>query len=105
MARTYRSKSVGPALGQRDKRRARRRDVIYPVMIESLAGDCSIPCLIQDISETGARLALRDVADIPDEFLLRLAENRAPNRHCKVVWQDELSVGVSFIEEMTPEIG
>ena len=105
MARTNRSKSTRPALGQRDKRRARRRDVIYPVMIESLTGDCNIPCLIQDISETGARLALRDLAEIPEEFLLRLAENRTPSRHCKLVWRDDLSVGVHFIEEVTPEIG
>jgi hypothetical protein len=101
MTATIRSKRPKQALGQKDKRRARRRDVAYPVAIESLVDGTSTPCVIQDVSETGAKLGLSDLADIPDEFILRLAENRAASRHCRIVWQAGHSLGVRFVEEET----
>jgi hypothetical protein len=101
MTVTFRSRRPGQALGQKDKRRARRRDVAYPVAIESLVDGTSTPCVIQDISETGAKLGLKDLADIPDEFILRLAENRAANRHCRIVWKADRSLGVRFVEDET----
>lgn len=95
----FRSSRTGPALGQKDKRRAHRRDVVYPVAIENPADGSSVPCVIQDISETGAKLGLKDLVAIPDEFLLRLSGNRQATRHCRVVWRDEQAVGVRFVED------
>jgi hypothetical protein len=101
MTVTIRSRRPGQALGQKDKRRARRRDVAYPVAIESLMDGASTPCVIQDISETGAKLGLSDLADIPAEIILRLAETRPVSRHCRTVWRSGQSLGVCFVEDET----
>jgi hypothetical protein len=102
MAQTKRSRRGGPAPGEKDKRRSRRRDVSYPVAIENIVDGSAIPCVIQDISETGAKLGLRDLVDVPDEFILRLAENRPASRHCHTVWRAGHSLGVRFVEEDVP---
>lgn len=101
MAISFRSRKTGPAPGERDKRRAKRRDMHYPVSIESLTDGTITACVIQDISETGARLGLKDAVEVPDEFILRLAGQRAASRHCMVVWRETDSIGVRFVEEET----
>jgi hypothetical protein len=99
MTISIRSRRTGPALGQKDKRRARRQDVVYPVAIENPADGSSIPCVIQDISETGAKLGLKDTAAIPDEFLLHLSGNRQARRRCLLIWRGDHAIGVRFVEQ------
>ncbi len=99
MVISIRPRRTGPAPGQKDKRRARRQDVVYPVAIENPANGSSVPCVIEDISETGAKLGLKDMASIPDEFVLRLSGNRQASRHCRIVWRGEYAIGVRFVEE------
>lgn len=94
-----RSSRTGPAPGHKDRRRAYRRDIAYPVAIENPADGIRVPCVIQDVSETGAKLGLKDLAAVPDEFLLRLSGNRQATRHCLVVWRVGQVVGVRFVEE------
>ncbi len=87
-----------------DRRSGRRQDLRYAARIESLADGAEFPCTLIDISQTGARLATRDVSAIPDEFLLRLALGRQALRHCAVVWRDGSSLGVRFIVTTEPDI-
>lgn len=93
------SRRSWPAPGKKDKRRSRRQDVVYPVAIENPADGTSRSCVIQDISETGAKLGLKDAAGAPDEFVLRLSGNRNASRHCRIVWRDEHAIGVRFVEQ------
>jgi hypothetical protein len=87
-----------------DRRSGRRQDLRYAARIESLVDGAEFPCTLIDISQTGARLAMRDPAAAPDEFLLRLALGRQALRHCAVVWRDGSSLGVRFIVAAEPEI-
>lgn len=91
-------KSSRPAPGERDKRAAQRRAISYPVAIETLDDGGHHPCMILDISETGARLSLFKAMEPPDEFLLRLAGHRVATRLCRVVWRDATAIGVRFVK-------
>ena len=52
-------------------------------------------CSVADVSETGAKLMLKDPASIPDEFLLRLRPDL--RKWCRVVWRGADHVGIEFI--------
>ena len=53
------------------------------------------PCVIRDISSTGAALEFSDLIRIPDEFTLLMPEERL-NPSCRVVWRSQYRVGVTF---------
>ena len=52
-------------------------------------------CSVADVSETGAKLLVKDPASIPDEFLLRLRPDL--RKWCRVVWRGAEQVGIEFI--------
>ena len=54
-----------------------------------------MPCVIADISASGARLSVDSVRDVPDEFILSL--NVHLMRKCKVMWRKRTQVGVRFV--------
>jgi hypothetical protein len=57
-----------------------------------------VTCVIWDISEGGARLAIaRPSADLPRHFTLNLYKDGSVQWTCEVVWIDARFVGVKFI--------
>jgi hypothetical protein len=59
-----------------------------------------VNCVIWDISEGGARLAIAlPMADIPRRFALTLLADGSVQKGCEVVWTDSRFVGVKFIEQ------
>jgi PilZ domain len=61
------------------------------------AGEPPVTCVIWDISEGGARLAIaRPMASLPQHFTLHLFKNGSVRRDCEVVWTDSRFVGVRF---------
>jgi hypothetical protein len=60
----------------------------------------SVDCVIWDISEGGARLAVAlPLADLPHQFTLKLFKDGSVQRNCQVVWMDKRFVGVKFTEQ------
>ncbi|HEV3373725.1 MAG TPA: PilZ domain-containing protein [Xanthobacteraceae bacterium] len=56
-----------------------------------------VTCVIWDISEGGARLAVaHPLATLPHHFTLNLSKDESARRHCEVVWTDRRFVGVKF---------
>ena len=53
------------------------------------------PCVIRDISSTGAALEFSYLIRIPDEFTLIMPEDRL-TLSCRVVWRSQYRVGVRF---------
>jgi hypothetical protein len=53
---------------------------------------------VREVSETGARLELREDVELPKDFMLALAD-KAP-RACKTVWQLSIVAGVRFDDEL-----
>jgi hypothetical protein len=77
-------------------RRKARRQFNYNARILT-GGSRPLPCLIADISASGARLLLDGEEDIPDRFVLLLTPAGGARRHCRVVWRRELTIGVEFL--------
>jgi hypothetical protein len=81
----------------RESRKAPRLNVAYPVWLQYGDDVVLIPCKMKDISPTGARLALPNNEDIPDEFVLKLSESGPAHRKCRVAWRSKSYMGVYFI--------
>jgi hypothetical protein len=58
-------------------------------------GGDKYPCVVRDISSTGAALDFSDLIRIPDEFTLIIPADRL-KLSCRVVWRSEYRVGVRF---------
>lgn len=52
-------------------------------------------CIVQDISETGARIKVDDVVRAPAKFQL-IVESEDLRIDCIVVWRSETEIGVIF---------
>lgn len=53
-------------------------------------------CVVADISETGARLKLKNPSDLPNSFTLLLNGRTGLHRLCHAVWRNENHIGVHF---------
>lgn len=78
-----------------DKRKSTRKPLRYSAWI-ALDDERRANCLLSDISDLGARLDVEDSANIPDQFVLLLAQHNAPKRYCTVVWREPNQIGVRF---------
>jgi hypothetical protein len=56
----------------------------------------SVDCIIRNMSEAGAQLAVEGSAAIPDEFTL-LIKPELIKRSCRVIWRKAGKIGVQFI--------
>jgi hypothetical protein len=80
-----------------DQRKGSRRPARRAAEVIFGAHEPAVRCVIWDISDGGARLALaRPLADLPPTFTLVLSKDIA-RRNCQVVWTDTRYVGVRFI--------
>ncbi len=82
-----------------DKRRSQRQALKYPAKIDIGSG-MQVPCLLSDVSASGARLTLQSPGDIPEQFALLLAAEHGVQRECKVMWREENQLGVEFIKPL-----
>ena len=60
------------------------------------------PCLISDVSQTGARIDVGNPNDLPDEFMLFMTRNASMRRKCQVMWRDGTRIGVHFDRPRPP---
>jgi len=75
------------------ERRAHRRRTFIGAKI-LLNGVSVLDCLVKDLSDGGARLAVDGALTIPAAFDLLLSDGRV--FHCNVKWRQVTSLGVSF---------
>jgi hypothetical protein len=54
-----------------------------------------LPCSVLDLSSKGARLETREPVDVHRRFNL-LFDGNGDSHHCRVVWQNENQIGVTF---------
>jgi hypothetical protein len=78
-----------------DKRRSPRRPIRYTAWV-ALPEKSLIGCVLNDVSDHGARLDVENSADLPDHFVLLLSNRGTPKRNCKVVWRGDNQLGVEF---------
>ena len=80
-------------LGRRDLRKAPRHELHFPAHLKVDDQSPIQPCMIHDISETGARLTIGSRNNLPDNFTLVFTRN------CQVVRrvQDDNQIAVEFL--------
>jgi hypothetical protein len=85
-----------------EKRRGKRQSLLHRAEIARLEdGQHLAPCIVLDISESGARLGVKTPpASLPKEFVLVLSRVGNVLRRCAVVRSNERELGVKFV---TPE--
>jgi hypothetical protein len=79
----------------KEKRIAKRQPLRYGAWI-ALGPEKLRPCLVSDISQSGARLDVGSSNDAPDVFVLMLSKNGAARRFCAVMWRRGTEMGVKF---------
>ncbi|UJQ95330.1 PilZ domain-containing protein [Mariluticola halotolerans] len=78
---------------QRDKRLSPRRTAAIPAVITHGRG--AAKCIIRNVSETGAKIEVLSVGQIPNTF--RLVASGHEQHQCRVVWRTLRELGVAFI--------
>jgi hypothetical protein len=58
-------------------------------------GSHAIPCVVRDLSTTGAAIQIEDQAGIPEQFILFVREDGL-RLSCRVVWRRGYRIGVTF---------
>jgi hypothetical protein len=85
-----------------NRRRSVRRAIGYGATIVAPDGAWTRKCRVVDISQSGAKLALEQSGELPQDFVLMLSERGGPNRRCHVVWVTNEQVGVEFERPKKP---
>jgi hypothetical protein len=80
-------------------RKHERKPISYPGWIDLGVGDDPIPCYIENVSQTGAKLAVEHVASIPEQFRLRFSLTSQTSRPCIVRRRLPDGVGVQFLKQ------
>jgi hypothetical protein len=86
-----------------DSRKNTRRDVRNGARLVSADGSALGPCMMADLSATGARLQVDAPDALPDEFFLLLSHTGQLRRKCSVAWRTENAIGVKFMPGPPPK--
>lgn len=78
-----------------NRRKFKRQQIRYAAWI-ALKPDGLHTCILADISDTGARIEVANSDNVPDHFMLWLANNGSTRRACSVVWREPQQIGVKF---------
>ncbi len=81
-----------------ENRRSRRQRVLISGYISFEGHFASIPCMIRNLSETGALILLNHPGPVPQQFTLYL-ELQGYRVECERAWMKGLKVGAHFIGE------
>ena len=80
-----------------NKKREVRKSVHQPGWISFEGGFAARPCVVQDMSSTGAKIVIEDPNSLPGKLRLALSRDARTGRSCEVVWRRGKSVGVKFV--------
>ena len=76
--------------------RAKREPVFRPGKLY-LTKTHHVRCVIRNVSETGAYVHMESLEPLPEIVVLRF-EQIGTVKKCKVVWQNEIEVGLEFVK-------
>ncbi|MDO8401788.1 MAG: PilZ domain-containing protein [Bradyrhizobium sp.] len=79
------------------KKREVRKSVHQPGWITLEGGFAARPCVVQDLSSTGAKVTVDDPNALPGKLRLAFSRDARTGRSCEVVWRRGKTVGVKFV--------
>ena len=84
------------ALGLSKKREA-RKSLRQPGWITLEGGFAARPCVVEDLSTSGAKVSVEDNNTLPAKLKLSFSRDTRNGRPCEVVWRRGRTVGVKFV--------
>ncbi|MDB5580727.1 MAG: pilus assembly protein PilZ [Bradyrhizobium sp.] len=79
------------------KKREVRKSVHQPGWITLEGGFAARPCVVQDLSSTGAKVTVDDPNVLPGRLRLAFSRDARTGRRCEVVWRRGKTFGVKFV--------
>jgi hypothetical protein len=79
------------------RKREQRKSLRQPGWITLDGGFAARPCVVQDISATGAKVTIDDPNVLPARLRLAFTRDARTGRNCEVVWRRGKSVGIRFV--------
>ncbi|WP_027578258.1 PilZ domain-containing protein [Bradyrhizobium sp. Ai1a-2] len=79
------------------KKRETRKSMHQPGWITLEGGFAARPCVVQDMSSTGAKVTIDDPNTLPGKLRLAFSRDARTGRPCEVVWRRGRTVGVKFV--------
>lgn len=80
-----------------NKKRAVRKSLQQPGWITLEGGFAVRPCVVRDMSSTGAKITIDDPNSLPGKLRLGFTRDARAARPCEVVWRRGKSVGIRFV--------
>lgn len=76
----------------------------FPANLMGVDGTWSRPCVLMDVSSTGARIEIEGTTSVlrAKEFFLVLSSTGLAFRRCEMVWIDGSTVGIRFLLNNKP---
>ena len=79
------------------KKRESRKSLRQSGWITLDGGFAARPCVVQDMSATGAKITIDDTNTLPGRLKLAFSRDARVGRNCEVVWRRGKSAGVKFV--------
>lgn len=79
------------------KKREARKSIRQPGWITLEGGFAVRPCVVQDMSSTGAKITIDDPNMLPAKLRLAFSRDARTGRNCEVVWRRGKVVGIKFV--------
>ena len=79
------------------KKRETRKSLHQPGWITLDGGFAARPCVVQDLSGSGAKLTIEDPNTLPAKLRLAFSRDARSGRNCEVVWRRGRTVGIKFV--------
>ena len=79
------------------KKRESRKSMHQSGWITLEGGFAARPCVVQDMSTSGAKVTIDDPNTLPAKLKLAFTRDARTGRNCEVVWRRGKSVGIKFV--------
>jgi len=79
------------------KKREARKSLRQPGWITLEGGFAARPCVVEDLSTSGAKVSVEDNNTLPAKLKLSFSRDTRNGRPCEVVWRRGKTVGIKFV--------
>jgi len=79
------------------KKREARKSLQQPGWISLEGGFAVRPCVVRDMSSSGAKITIDDPNTLPGKLRLAFSRDARTGRNCEVVWRRGTSAGIKFV--------
>ena len=79
------------------KKREARKSLYQPGWITLEGGFAARPCVVRDLSSSGAKLTIEDPNTLPAKLRLAFSRDARNGRPCEMVWRRGQTVGIKFV--------